>query len=164
MARRKVKEPAEPWLYNGQLLTEEADPSDYYGFIYKITNKETGQFYIGKKNLHSYKTEITHVLNERTGRMNKVRNILVSESNWRDYFGSSVEIKTAVKELGKSAFTREILLFVQTKKQLTYYETKYQFITGCIEPGANSYNSNILGKFYPGDFYSKDSEEELGDE
>lgn len=166
MARRKIKEPVEPWFFKGQpieVLSEE-DLNLYYGFIYKITNKETGQFYIGKKNLHSYKTLVKHVLNERTNRMNKVREVLVSESNWRDYFGSSVEIKTAVKELGKSAFSREILLFVTTKKQLTYYEAKYQFETGCIEPGVSSYNSNIFGRFFPGDFYSEDSLDELEDE
>lgn len=162
MAKRKAKEPVEPWLYKGQPVENlsEEDLSVYYGFIYKITHKRTGAFYIGKKNLHSYKTEINHVLNERTGRMNKVKNVLVSESNWRDYFGSSAEIKTAVKELGKSAFTREILLFVPTKKQLTYYETKYQFITECLEPGVHSFNSNILGKFFSSDFYSKDETEE----
>lgn len=163
MGKRKPKEPVEPWLYNGQPV-EEADLDNYYGFIYKITNKETGKFYIGKKNLHSYKTQIKHVLNERTGRMNKVRDILVSESNWRDYFSSSLEVWKDVKALGKGAFIREILLFVPTKKQLTYYEAKYQFETGCIEPNSNSYNDNIFGRFYPGDFYSKDNLEELGDE
>lgn len=163
MGKRKPKEPVEPWLYNGQPLIE-ADLDNYYGFIYKITNKETGKFYIGKKNLHSYKTQIKHMLNERTGRMNKVRDILVSESNWREYFSSSLEVWKDVKALGKGAFTREILLFVSTKKQLTYYEAKYQFETGCIEPNSNSYNDNIFGRFYPGDFYGKDNPEELGDE
>lgn len=160
MAKRKGKEPVEPWTYNGQPV-EEADLKNYYGFVYKITNKETGKFYIGKKNLHSYRSQVKHVLNERTGRMNKVRDILVSESNWRDYFSSSLEIWKEIKTSGRGLFTREILLFVPTKKQLTYYEAKFQFMTGCLEPGANSYNDNIFGRFFPGDFYSKDSLEEL---
>lgn len=166
MARRKLKEPVEPWIFKGQPVVDLcADDLDtYYGFIYKITNKETGKFYIGKKNLHSYKTQIKHVLNERTGRMNKVRDILVSESNWRDYFSSSIEIKNEIKTLGKGAFLREILIFVPTKKQLTYYEAKYQFMTGCLEPGVDSYNDNIFGRFFPGDFYSKDTPEDLGEE
>lgn len=163
MVKRKVKDPVEPWIYNGQPIVE-LDIDKYYGFIYKITNKETGKFYIGKKNLHSYKTQIKHILNEQTGRMNKVRDILVSESNWRDYFSSSLEIRNEIKVFGKSAFTREILLLVRTKKQLTYYEAKYQFMTGCLEPGVNSYNDNIFGRFFPGDFYSKDSLVKLGED
>ena len=45
------------WHYNGKPVNELSDmPDGTIGFIYKITNKETGQFYIGKKSLYSHRT------------------------------------------------------------------------------------------------------------
>src|SRR5574344_361197 len=114
-----------------------------------------GRKYIGKKNLHSYKTVFSQKINEKTGRMNKVRNVLVSESNWRDYYGSSLEIKQLVKEQGKKNFYREILKLVSTKKLLTYYELKEQCIRDVLEPGSIYINTNVLGKFFVSDWISK---------
>ena len=38
------------WTYKGKCITEISDmPEGTIGFIYKITNGETGQYYIGKK-------------------------------------------------------------------------------------------------------------------
>jgi hypothetical protein len=42
------------WTYKGNYITELSDmPEGTIGFIYKITNGETGQYYIGKKNVAS---------------------------------------------------------------------------------------------------------------
>ena len=42
------------WTYNGQIITELADmPVGTFGFIYKITNGKTDEYYIGKKQVVS---------------------------------------------------------------------------------------------------------------
>ena len=42
------------WIYNGSFITELNDmPEGTIGFIYKITNGKTGEYYIGKKNVLS---------------------------------------------------------------------------------------------------------------
>ena len=46
------------WLYEDKPFTpdyEDLDP-EYVGFIYLITNNETGQRYIGQKRFHKPKT------------------------------------------------------------------------------------------------------------
>ena len=37
-----------PWLYEGEPFTT-ADIGDFFGFVYIITNRETGKKYIGRK-------------------------------------------------------------------------------------------------------------------
>ena len=45
------------WTYKGQHITEISDmPDGSIGFIYKITNTETSEYYIGKKSLHNHRT------------------------------------------------------------------------------------------------------------
>ena len=42
------------WIYNENNIIELSDmPIGTIGFIYKISNKKTGQYYIGKKNVAS---------------------------------------------------------------------------------------------------------------
>ena len=60
-----------------------------------------------------------------------------------------------IKEKKESEFTREILIFVSSKKQLTYYEDKYLYMKGVIEPGSTYFNDNISGRFFKKDFYDK---------
>ena len=38
------------WLHKNKVINKIEDfPKETFGFIYKITNNETGKFYIGKK-------------------------------------------------------------------------------------------------------------------
>jgi len=41
------------WNYEGGNF----DTENYYGFIYKITNAETDEYYIGRKNFYSTTTK-----------------------------------------------------------------------------------------------------------
>lgn|SRR5574344_1002487 len=155
--RKKVIENLKPWYYQGLELDHIVPAKDelykkYEGFIYRITNLLENKIYIGKKSFRSWHTEITHALNEKTGRMNKVKNKTFVESRWQDYCGSNPVLLQDIKEKGAENFQREILYFVKTKKLLTYYEAKEQMILGVIEPGLRTYNDNILGKFYTKDF------------
>lgn len=150
MRKRKVIEEPVPWIYKNEAVLEIPKEilESYYGFIYCITNIETGKIYIGKKILRNSKTKWKHVLNEKTGRMNKVKDIEYTESNWKNYWGSCKELITDLKINGKECFKREILYFVPTKKQLTYFEVKEQIVRNVLEPTCSSYNENILSKFF----------------
>ena len=46
------------WLYENKVIDKIEDfPKGCFGFVYKIVNKETNQFYIGKKFLSHKKTK-----------------------------------------------------------------------------------------------------------
>ena len=123
------------WHYNGKPVNELSDmPDGTIGFIYKITNKETGQFYIGKKSLYSHRT-----LPPLKGYKRKRK--VIKESKWVDYNSSNKEVK------GWLEAHKQILKYCTTKKSLTYYELKEQFRHDCLER-EESLNDNLLGKFF----------------
>ena len=130
------------WLYKNKVINSIEDmPADTFGFIYLVTHTPSGKKYLGKKQLISNKT-----LPPLKGKKRKRK--VQKESDWKTYYGSQTEVKQLVKESKDMLeFQREILIFVSTKKQLTYFETKLQFVNEVLEN--NEYlNSNILGKFY----------------
>lgn len=151
------------WYYKGDPVeTLEDIPQGTYGFIYRVKHKKTGREYIGKKQLFTRrnkklgKKEYNKLKEER--KQKKLRGktpekkLVVQESNWKDYYGSQKEIKELVKQGNKSDFEREILKFVNTKKLLTYYETKYLFIYEVLEKGTRYINNNIEGRYFKKDF------------
>lgn len=138
-----------------QFTTIEDFPENSFGFIYKITNQITGKFYIGKKSLyHNIKKKLTKKeLAEQTGPGRKSTTKRVQkESDWITYWGSNKEILEEIKIKGNLAFQREILKIVNTKKELTYWEIAYQCQYNVLL--IDSYNDNILGKFFKKDFAS----------
>jgi len=125
-------------------------PEKYYGFVYKITNKITGKFYVGKKAFwHNKKHKLTKKqLAEQSGPGRKPTHEIVQvESDWKTYWGSSKELLADIKQYGEENFERWVFVQCKTKKQLTYYELHYQCNEGCLI-SKNSYNDNILGKFF----------------
>jgi hypothetical protein len=134
------------WLYS-----EEFNPQDYFGFVYKITNLTNSKFYIGKKyfyhtsNVKLGKKELA-ALPVTRGRKSTTKQV-IKESDWRSYWGSSKELQQDVKELGTEMFECIILKLCRDKKELTYYELHYQCTNECLL-SYNSYNDNILGKFF----------------
>jgi hypothetical protein len=107
------------WLYLGhEVLPEELGKA--IGFVYEITNLETGRRYIGKKNLTKAKT-----LKPLKGKVRKRRSRV--ESDWRTYYGSNDELKADVEKFGPDKFKREILRLCHTKGELSYMEAHYQF-------------------------------------
>jgi uncharacterized protein YnzC (UPF0291/DUF896 family) len=148
----------ENWFYyeeDGVLipLDEMVDLEDMYGFVYKITNKQTGKFYIGKKSFyHNKKKKLTKKeLAEQTGRGRKSESKIEKiDSGWQNYWGSSKELLDDIKLSGKENFERIIIDFCETKKQLTYAEIYHQMLYRVLF--VDSYNNNILGKFYRKDF------------
>lgn len=134
------------WTYQGKEIESIADiPIGTFGFIYEVTNLKTGSKYLGKKVLEFNKT-----LPPLKGTKKKRK--VVKESDWKTYYGSHPEFKKIVKEGRQDELKREILSFVPTKKLLTYYETKFLFEKGVLEPDSIYINDNISGKFYKKDF------------
>ena len=106
------------WVYNNKEFNQ--TPDEFQGFVYMITEKDTGKKYIGKK--FFWKPKVLPVTKSRKRR---VRTRV--ESDWRTYYGSSKEVQTLVEEKGKDNYIREILKLCKTKGECSYYEAKYQF-------------------------------------
>lgn len=144
------------WLYYEDEITNISQfPENTYGFIYKVIHSTTGKIYIGKKVLyHNQKKKLTKAeLELSTGRGRKsLYKIVQKESDWKSYYGSQKEIKELITQGKKDKFKREILQFVNNKKLLTYFETKWLFTFGVLEHPDLYFNDNILGKFYRKDF------------
>ena len=109
--------------------------NDYQGFVYIITHKDTGKFYIGKKFYWSKRTR-----KPLKGRKNKRH--YITESDWKDYWGSSNNLQADIKKYGKRAFSREILLHCKTKFDCAYEELKFQMYYNVLDD-KNSYNEII---------------------
>lgn len=102
------------WYYEGKEFNSE-DIGDAFGMVYLITEKETGKKYIGQKRFWS-----TRKLAPLKGQ--KRRRTKITESDWKDYFGSSENVKLLVEEKGPDAFHREILHLCHSKGELNYIE------------------------------------------
>lgn len=121
------------WIYNGEPYNE---PGEYYGFVYIITNVLSGRKYIGKKFFWSLKRR----------QVNKVRKRYKAESDWKDYWSSSDELKNDIELLGKENFTREIIYLCKSKGVTNYLEAKEQFNKSVLENEDLWYNSWIMVK------------------
>jgi hypothetical protein len=137
------------WLLEGKEVTDVQQFGDKaIGFVYKITNTKTEKFYIGKKILES-KINKPLTKKEQTewskpGRIPK-KKLIIKESNWADYWGSCKPLLEELKT-NKADYTREVLRVCLTKRELSYYETFYQFEYKVLH--IDSFNENILGKFF----------------
>lgn len=127
------------WYYEGKEFNE--TPEEYQGFVYVITELDTGMKYIGKKFFWSPKTlPITKTRKRRV----KTR----VESDWRDYYGSSKEVQLLVEQKGSCNFKREILKLCKTKGECSYYEAKLQFEYDVLLKPDEYYNSFIGCKIH----------------
>lgn len=109
------------WTFeNTPFDPDESFLEDYQGFVYMVTELDTGKKYIGKKFFWKPKT-----LPVTKTRKRKVKTRVVSD--WKKYFGSSEQVKSLVEEKGAESFKREILKLCRTKGECSYYEASYQF-------------------------------------
>lgn len=138
------------WIHNNQEInSSDQFPVGTFGFIYSIIHIPTKRIYLGKKQLSSNrKAKLTK--NEKSLTENKRKRFkrVIKESDWVNYWGSSEELKTDIERLGKENFRREILCFCKSKMDLSYWEVHFQIKYEVLF--RNSYNKNILGKFYKG--------------
>lgn len=127
------------WTYNNLPLTEL--PEDCVGFVYLITNLTSKRKYIGKKLAKFSKTTVkTVTLKNGTKKKKKIRSKI--DSDWMDYYGSSIELNKDVESLGKDNFTREVLFFCKSKAECSYVEAREQFVRKVLETD-DYYNGQI---------------------
>ena len=131
-----------PWFYKDTPFTSD-DIGDFFGFVYRITNLQSGRQYIGRKYFYQ----------KRKPKGGKRR--VTSESDWKRYYGSSAELKSDVKEFGKEVFRREIISLHNTKGWVNYEETRQLFLNNVLSEKENYYNSNILGRYMKKDYYNE---------
>ena len=140
------------WHYNGKEFDE--TPEEYQGFVYMITEKDTGMKYIGKKFFWKPK-----ILPKTKTRKRRVRTR--AESDWRKYFGSSKEVQQLVEEKGTDNYHREILKLCKTKGQCSYYEMKYQLEYDVLLKPDEYYNAFIGGKIHRKHILGLQSDEDV---
>jgi hypothetical protein len=121
------------WTYQQQPVGE--IPEGYIGFVYLITNLQSGQKYIGKK-LAQFKRTKPPLKGKRLKRRSTV------ESDWRDYWGSSERLQADIEVLGPEHFTREILYYCKSKAEMSYLEAREQFERRVLE--TDDYYNGII--------------------
>lgn len=96
---------------------------DWFGFVYLISriNALEGErkYYIGCKQFSS-KTKRPPL------KGNKRKRTIYKESDWKDYYGSSEELKKEIEKHGKGNFKREILHLTTCKWENKFLEAKEQ--------------------------------------
>jgi hypothetical protein len=127
-------------------VTQLPNSEELEGFVYKITNVITGKFYIGKKSLWSVRKKKISLRAKKTTGTRKTFERVTKESDWKNYYGSSKDLKDDVNRLGKTAFKREILELCKSKKYLSYAEFAWQVKLDVLR--TDSYNGNILGRWF----------------
>jgi hypothetical protein len=110
------------WLYYGEPVNEDS-LGDFIGFVYIITNLDSGRQYIGKKLLKFKRTKTVK---------GKKKKILV-DSDWKTYWGSNKVLIEEVQSLGQDKYKREIVRLCKSRGELNYFEAKYQFTMGALE-------------------------------
>ena len=133
-----------PWYFKGTpFLSENIDNN--FGFVYLITNLQSGKKYIGRKYFWSFR--------KPPGKKRKVK----QESDWQKYYGSCPELKEDIKLFGKGIFSREILSLHETRGTCNFEETKQLFLNNVLSEALDDgspayYNSNILGCYMRKDY------------
>jgi len=136
------------WIYQNTEFDEMCIPDGAVGFIYMMSAIIDGKsyMYIGKKNFFA---NIKKPLGKKAlamstdKRLKKYRREL--RPDFMRYYSSNKILKEAHKD--GVMIKREILRICYSSTELTYQETKYQFVYEVLEK-QEFLNGNILGRFY----------------
>jgi hypothetical protein len=137
------------WRYNNR--TDFDIPEGAVGFVYEIRrnnlidNIKKPYLYIGKKQLFG-----------------KGKNNKGTESNWREYWGSSAYLEEDLQGMGHENFERHILQFCYSYSELNWEELRYQMELGVLSANEFSpmvkkyYNYNVVNKLYTDRYFDND--------
>ena len=136
------------WSYQGQDFDSSMIPEGAVGFVYEMQAVIDGKLvrYIGKKNFYSttkkkFGKKAMASMEDKRNKKYTIQKKLTYES----YYSSNSVLKDAHK--AGIEIRRYILKICFSKMELTYYETKFQFVRGVLESD-EFLNGNILGRFY----------------
>lgn len=129
------------WIYKNKGFNFVIEGIEAFVYLIERTNiKEDNispTLYIGKKSFFSYA--------KKKGKRTK------TESNWRDYYGSSDLLNDHIKLYGKENFNRTILHLCRTKGDSGYLETQEQMNRNVLQRENNRkiyYNANINSRYF----------------
>ena len=136
------------WSYQGQDFESSMIPEGAEGFVYEMQAIIDGKLvrYIGKKNFYSVtkkrfgKKALSSMQDKRAKKYT-----IQKKLTYLDYYSSNAVLKDAHKT--GIEIRRYMLKICFSKMELTYYETKFQFVRGVLESD-EFLNGNILGRFY----------------
>ena len=136
------------WLYKGEVFNDSKIPEGAVGFIYEMEAIIDGKAvrYIGKKNFYSTtkkKFGKRAVANMEDKRAKKYT--IQVKPNYQNYYSSNKVLQEAHKN--GIPIKRFMVRICFSKTELTYHETKYQFVREVLEK-EEYLNANILGRFY----------------
>lgn len=136
------------WIYQGKTFEELDIPAGAVGFIYIMTAIVDGKSvaYIGKKNFFA---NIKRPLGKKALAMSTDKRLKKYKRELKPDFMRYYSSNKILKDAHKAGVTikREILRICDTQMELTYQETKYQFLYEVLEK-EEFLNGNILGRFY----------------
>ena len=121
--------------------------SDWHGFIYRITELDTGKQYIGKK--------VFWRRNRVKVKGRKNRKVVYKESDWKTYTGSSSNLNEAIKQKGMDNYRFEIESLHKTKASMSYAEVRKQVLEDVLRArlpnGDKKYYNGQIGsvKYIP---------------
>ena len=136
------------WSYQGQDFDSSMIPEGAVGFVYEMQAVIDGKLvrYIGKKNFYSTtkkkfgKKAVSSMQDKRAKKYT-----IQKKLSYEIYYSSNSVLKDAHK--AGIEIRRYILKICFSKMELTYYETKFQFVREVLESD-EFLNGNILGRFY----------------
>lgn len=131
------------WLYKNELVDE--IPKGVHGFIYMITNTLNGKKYIGRKYVSSTRKKALTAKQKREGKVRRTK--VTTESDWREYMGSSKPLLEDISKFGKDNFKFEILVWGESKGQVNYLEENLQHKLNVLTD-ENFYNDSIGPRRY----------------
>ena len=123
-------------------------PEEWAGFVYRITDLDTGRMYIGKKFLAKTTRKIVK------GRKNRKR--ITKQSDWKKYTGSSKWLNKEIEKRGKERFKFVIESLHESKGTLAYSEVqklvKENVLREALADGTKKYFNGCIPpvKFTPG--------------
>jgi hypothetical protein len=136
------------WIYKNKEFKDSMIPDGAVGFIYIMTAIIDGKSvaYIGKKNFFANikrkmgKKALAMVTDKRLKKYTREL-----KPDFMNYYSSNKVLKDAHKS--GVVIKREILRICHSAMELTYQETKHQFLYEVLEK-EEFLNGNILGRFY----------------
>jgi hypothetical protein len=116
---------------------QDFDPEQWFGFVYRIVDLDSGQHYIGKKTFWSTRRKVI--------KARKNRKRVTSESKWREYTGSSTHLNTAISTKGKDRFLFIIESLHKSRGSLFYEEVRKQVMEDVLR---KTLPDGITPKYY----------------
>jgi hypothetical protein len=136
------------WIYKGEVFNDSKIPEGALGFIYEMEAIIDGKAvrYVGKKNFYSTtkkKFGVKAIANMEDKRAKKYT--IQVKTNYQNYYSSNKVLQDAHK--AGVIIKRFMVRICFSKTELTYHETKFQFVREVLEK-EEYLNQNILGRFY----------------